>query len=488
MKNRVFWPLLLLVASFLRVWQITAALWYDEAFSALLAGLPVANIIQAAAGDVHPPTYYLLLAAVGSVAGTGELAMRLPSLLAGLLLIPAVYRLALAVGAPTNTARAAAIITALAPFQIHYSIEARSYALLTLATVLAALGLAERRYWLAVVASLAALYLHNTAVLFLAPLWLISFRNTRRHWLAGVLVALGYLPGLWWAVDQAGHISGNYWIPPAPNLVGRLGSIFDDMLWFAAGSPFVFGSGVVTALLLVLVATNSRWLITHGYHLPLAAVAGPALLLTVASIAWQPLMISRIMAPATPFYYTLLALVGTRTPRRTVALAGLAAPVLLATYAGLFTWQLGRAPVDHSQAAALRQYDAIYHSSVGGAVLWAYYLPDVPQYMRPQRGVDLNQTLSAATRAAIGLNEIDYSLIKCSTHILPTGPRPLRRWAFVYFHNPITNIDEIEYVSHMLQSYPNTEIDVLRDDPTVHAALHSLTPECDHATVYHRNN
>ena len=476
MNNRLFWPLLLTVAALLRVWQITAALWYDEVFSAIMAGLPLTNLLTAAAGDVHPPTYYLLLALVATVAGTGEIAMRLPSLLAGLLLIPAVYRLALAVGAQTSTARAAAVVTALAPFQIHYSIEARSYAVLTLAVVLAAIGLAERRYWLAVVASLAALYLHNTAVLFLAPLWLISLRKERRYWLGGVLVALGYLPGLWWALDQAGHISGNYWIPKATNIPGRLGSMFDDMLFYAAGSPFVFASGVITSILLVLIITNGRWLITHGYHLPLAAVAGPALLLTAASIAWQPLMISRVMAPATPFYYTLLALVATRSPRRATALAGLAAPVLLATYAGIFSWHLGRAPVDHALAAELAQYDAIYHSSVGGAVVWAYYMPDTPQFLRPQRGVDLNQTLSSQTRAAIGLQEIDYNLIKCAT----IDGTASRRWAFVYFHNPVTTPGEIEFVAHVIQTQPNREIKVLREDNTVHAALHELTPECNH--------
>lgn len=480
MKNRFFWPLLLGVALLLRLWQITAALWYDEVFSALMAGLPLPLLLEAAAGDVHPPTYYLLLSAIGMVAGAGEIAMRLPSLLASMALIPLAYRLARSLRANTTTARLVALITALAPYQLYYSIEARSYALLSLAVGLAALGLVERRYWLAVAGSLIALYLHNTGGVFLAPLWLVSLRNERRYWLAGAVVAVGYLPGLWWAVAQAGHITGNYWVPPLTS-PGRLVATLDDMVWFFPKSPYVFASSLVTGLLLLLILLDARRL----PRLALAALFGPLLLLALASIVWQPLLISRVMAPAALFLYILAGWVINRSPTRRWALGLLAAPVLLATLAGMITWQLGRDPVDRELAAELRQYDGIYHSSVGGAVMWRYYLPDTPQFLYPQGDTELAATLSPQTRQALGLYEIDLGLIKCATVATPAGNIPMRRWAFLYFHNPVTAPDEIEFVASTLQNYPTRPIADLRHDDTTAAALVELTPECDHAAIYH---
>ncbi|NJN96437.1 MAG: hypothetical protein HC875_21185 [Anaerolineales bacterium] len=116
-------PGLLLVGLVLRLWHIDGALWYDEAFSAWLAGLPVGQLIEAARGDVHPPTYYLLLAAVTRLTGHSEAALRLPSVLAGLGTIYMVFRLARSLGLSERAALLAGAICTLSPFAIYYSQE-----------------------------------------------------------------------------------------------------------------------------------------------------------------------------------------------------------------------------------------------------------------------------------------------------------------------------------------------------------------------------
>jgi len=53
------------LATLLRLWLavLPEPLWYDEAFSAAVARLPVDRMIAATAGDVHPPGYYVALKA-----------------------------------------------------------------------------------------------------------------------------------------------------------------------------------------------------------------------------------------------------------------------------------------------------------------------------------------------------------------------------------------------------------------------------------------
>ncbi len=54
-------------AVILRGWGLTSSpLWYDEAYTALLAGLPFDRMMTAIIGDVHPPLYYLMVADWGS--------------------------------------------------------------------------------------------------------------------------------------------------------------------------------------------------------------------------------------------------------------------------------------------------------------------------------------------------------------------------------------------------------------------------------------
>lgn len=183
----------------LRLWHINAPLWYDEVFSASLARLTLANLWLAALGDVHPPAYYLLLWGWAKVWGYSEIALRLPSVLAGLALIWVVDRLANSLDMTRPARLLATGLTALAPFQVYYSQEVRVYSMLMLACSLAALALVEKRPYLLVISSLAALYLHHMAAPFIGVLLLLAI--TARRWplikLAGIIaiIGVGYLPG-----------------------------------------------------------------------------------------------------------------------------------------------------------------------------------------------------------------------------------------------------------------------------------------------------
>ncbi len=151
-------------------------LWLDEAFSLWVARLPVLEIpgwlVQI---DHHPPLYYALLAGWISGLGTSEWALRSLSALLSVVAVPltavAARRL---VG--REAALVAAILVALAPFQVRYAQEARMYALLMVAVTatLACLAQALRSprpgwgVWVGIAGCQAvAMWTHNVAAVLL---------------------------------------------------------------------------------------------------------------------------------------------------------------------------------------------------------------------------------------------------------------------------------------------------------------------------------
>ncbi len=142
-------------------------------------------------------------------AGTSPELLRLPALLAGTATIPLVY----AVGARTVGRRAALVataLTALSPFMIYYSAEARAYGLLMFFVLAATLSMllavdtGRRRYWvLYAVCSAAAFYTHYTCVFVLGAqlLWLLWTEPRLRRTallanLGAALLVVPWIPGL----------------------------------------------------------------------------------------------------------------------------------------------------------------------------------------------------------------------------------------------------------------------------------------------------
>jgi len=73
--------LIVLVAWSLRVFDLAAqSLWYDEAFSVLVARADWATAGRLLSVDLHPPLYYLFLRAGLATLGSSEFAVRLSRL------------------------------------------------------------------------------------------------------------------------------------------------------------------------------------------------------------------------------------------------------------------------------------------------------------------------------------------------------------------------------------------------------------------------
>jgi len=482
MPRRLFW-LIFGGGLALRLLNLAAALWYDEAFSAWLAQLPLQKLFEAAWGDVHPPGYYLLLWGLNIVLGHSEAVLRLPSVLAGLALIYVVYRLAHALEFDKNAIILATSVAAFSPFQIYYSQEARTYEILTLAVSLAALGLLHRRWGLAIAGSLAALYLHNMAGLFVAAAWLgaMAYHGEWKPFiLPGLAAAAGALPAGFFLSYQVGAVGSGYWVPPITS-PGRWLATLDDLLWFLPNNPFVIASGLITAFTLILIFKSLLANLRAGsVDAPVkflaAAVLGPLLLVTLASLLWQPVLISRVMAPIAPFYYLWLAWAVTRSrPRLTLWLAT-AAPTAALILAAMAAGPIGRQPVNMDMLTTMRQADAVYHANLGTYIVWKYYLPDTPQFVWPQDN-SLAESLTPATKRAMGVEAVDFEAVSCA---------PYRHWVLIFFNNPTTSQSEMDYMAHLERDYPAQRVKMLRSDPTSEAWLVKIEPDC-YSTISLRN-
>ncbi|MCL6504528.1 MAG: glycosyltransferase family 39 protein [Pirellulales bacterium] len=159
----------------------TRSLWFDEAFTWRLAGLPISELLSRAVLDHNPPLYYLVLHGWMALTGDSPAMLRLPSVVGGALAVLTGAWLAADVarqrspGSRAYAARAAllaALLLALNATQIRWGSEVRMYSLGTLLALLSTAVLlralhAQRRAWLwpAYAACMAAmLYTHTYGV------------------------------------------------------------------------------------------------------------------------------------------------------------------------------------------------------------------------------------------------------------------------------------------------------------------------------------
>jgi 4-amino-4-deoxy-L-arabinose transferase-like glycosyltransferase len=154
------------------------SLWYDEAYT------PV-HVFHAGLGAtwrayVHsentPPLWYAIEWPITRAFGTGAVALRLLSALAGIATVPVAW----AIGSELSSRRAAivtAAFVATSPLLVWYSQEARAYGLFVLTAALALLSFlrarrepTKRRVWLFALAAALALLTHYFAVFLLIPM------------------------------------------------------------------------------------------------------------------------------------------------------------------------------------------------------------------------------------------------------------------------------------------------------------------------------
>ncbi len=219
--------------------------WGDEIGTVLAAQEPFRRVISGEALDFHPPLYYLLIHFWMKVFGTSEAAVRVPSVLFGLLLVGIVAHMARDIGGP-RVAQWGALLGACYPVLVMFSRMARYYSMVGALAALSSLlfwRVLRRRspaYLAAYVAvGLALAYTSYLALCLLAAQVLVGivWGGRRRLWLAAcLLLAVGYVPWLGVAFSQAGSLAGRGEVATAVSgIVGAASRAMYPLYVFAVG-------------------------------------------------------------------------------------------------------------------------------------------------------------------------------------------------------------------------------------------------------------
>ena len=384
---------LLLGAASVLIGLGASSLFVDEVYSWQAAHLPLGEIhAKVLADEVAPDTYYLGLHGWIRVFGDDEWIMRLPSALAAIALVGAVWWLAAAVD--RRAAPTAAVLCALSPLVLQYGQQVRSYVFAMLVVTLAvgsavrcaqAAGTRRRPYfWATLALCVAAFWINYTAgaVCFPILLWLLVTRDVvpARERFFGVGVAAAICAAL---LPQAMH---QLRLHPAGlegfagmtfrNLSNAVGAPFDGRI-FAGGLPQAIAAlACAVALVVVIARPGGRWPGARGVAL-LGAL--PIVALIIRTLAGADVLISRYVAVAAPLVIVAVALWATRLPKvLQFAVVGLLAGIALV---GSIRSHL---PEGHdSDVRAVSAYvaehaspgEAIVVSDVVGLTVFSYYLP-----------------------------------------------------------------------------------------------------------------
>ncbi len=142
---------MVLAAALLRFWALgSKGLWYDESITAAMTHLSIPEIVRFhwQSAFTHIPGWYILLNLWAKVFGTSEAALRLPSVIAGVLAVPLVWQVLRAACRTDRGSRLlGAGLVAFSPLLVLYSQEARMYAIavtLALASVYLSMRLTGR--------------------------------------------------------------------------------------------------------------------------------------------------------------------------------------------------------------------------------------------------------------------------------------------------------------------------------------------------------
>jgi mannosyltransferase len=373
------------------------SLWLDEVLTGNLARGSLGDLFHVVAQqEANPPLFYLAEWLWTRVAGTSELALRLPSAVCGIALVPVAWGIGRRLGGQ-RAAVALAALVAVHPLLLYYSQEARGYAAVALACALGFMWFLDGAGWKWAAASAVALGCHYFAIFPVAIeavvlLW-------RRQWAPVALLAVlgaALLPLL---TQQLGGSHGEN-VTGGAALAARAKGVATSWVVGERG-PWVNGlEWLGGALLLAGVA----WLIVSGAHprreaaaeggglreaaagggglraalWPAVVGGGGALLMLLAAVGGADYLNNRNTLPVLAIVLAIPAL-GFAIGRTGAALGAGACAVLLASSIGVLVDPAHAREDWRATAKALGPGAAVIVSPPYEATPLRWYRPDLGQ-------------------------------------------------------------------------------------------------------------
>lgn len=393
-----FWLLLIGLALLLRLPRLLfEPFWYDETFTAAIANTSFDKFWIALSGDVHPPLFYLIAWAISHFS-RAEWALRLPSLVAGLVLIYVVYLLALELFNDKSLAKIAAVLIALLPAMIHYSAEARYPMLLALCISTAWLALLRDKLWLFTLAAIATAWLHAIGIIYAFVLALVAFFLIK-NWLRWLwpAMAISMAIGAWlsFLLQQTTDVANGFWLWR----MFPLWHIVDGTIL----KPIAGGNGIFLlpiCLLIVLFSIFGAWLMLRSgsktFVFMLSIGIAVPLGLFLIGLVWNPVYLPRALLASVVPVLIGIAVIARRNPLFAFTLFLTIAVSMLIYFV----------PDEKIDTRDIFQHcegsDYTYTSSTNTTIVALYYAPSpVLAYIE---GNNMNQELPLSSREALGFD------------------------------------------------------------------------------------
>lgn len=399
--SRLAYVPVLLLAAALRFYRLDGqSMWFDEASRLINARSDVATIVRETGGDTVPPLYHLTMH-FWQWAGGSDLWVRLPSAMAGVLLVAVVYELGRSLF-DRRTGLIAALVVAVMPYQVFHAQQANLYSMLVLSIALQicffwrAMNTGRGKWFAGYVAMAAAgMYLHYFAALTTLSLhvWLLlvsyseSGRVFRKRWrpllIADGLLLLLAMPVVAYFMRGAEDVGSGFWLTK-PNIAAPLFTLQLFTAGYSLSGTWVAVTFVLTLLLLAFVLLE----LAYNYRdqpnqratlllLLLLAFLPIALVFIVSQVV--PLYLDRTLIVTTPAYALLLgrALATTRLRSPTPYVAGgILCLMILSLYGYYFDKDFSkpdyRAAEDYI-AQRIGPDEALIHTGNGSYIPFLFY-------------------------------------------------------------------------------------------------------------------
>lgn len=340
MKNAILYIVACILCGCVAIPVFSENVVLDEAYTVNLVRGSIADIIAGAAGDVHPPLYYLILKLANLLFGENLQIYRFVTILGTWLNL-------LVLGATVIRRRWGNRVAIIYLLWFGTSFGTFTHtALLRMYTWgtfwVTAAGLMLYAYYerekkssllFAVLLTLAAMYTHYYAVIAVFFMWLIllaawCLRRKKIWWIlgSGVVIAIGYAPWLRVGLKQTGRVATSYWM-----------TFFDWGEWASAPNWLMDSSlqGIGAVLYTVLIAVilyavlHREWLaLLSGSVFGLTMLTG-----ALVSVLITPMWANRYIYIAWGMLSLMVALVaGQMNLRRTMVSRGCF--VILMLFAG----------------------------------------------------------------------------------------------------------------------------------------------------------
>ncbi len=342
---------------------VPRGIWLDEAISIHQANLGLQDMFENLQyGDRHPPLHHVVLWLTVKALGDGEGAVRLPSLIAGTLVVPALYLLGRELY-DRRTGLVAAAFGMASPLLIWYAQESRMYAFVTLFGLLALLTQLRvfrnpsMLNWAAyILATAALLWSHYFGLLLIGVQQLIWVGMLVYTWRARepiralalgfvyslAVLAMQLVPLLTFAQRQFDSTAGAAGSPAGTFESLSFYAVVSNIAWalwgyHPDGTTELLAAGWPLLLLLSLLLLGrggSRQTIILG-----VAAITPILILIVVALFDRELFEVRYFLVAVPLLFLLIARLVTGWIRRPGARLAVAGVIVLTLLLGLYGQQ-----------------------------------------------------------------------------------------------------------------------------------------------------